>query len=70
MDKFKHDFTEDILYRQQSQFLLSEIQYSEDIYNEGLIIIEDKALSSSGKRLTSLGLPESKRNFCQTLETE
>jgi len=68
-EKFKDDFTADILYLRQRQFPQSEIQYSEDIYNEGLIIIEYKVLASSGKLLNSFGLPEPKRNVDQTFGT-
>ena len=67
--KFKDDFTADILYRRQRQFPQSEIQYSEDIYNEGQICIEDKVLESSGKLLTTFGLPEPKRKVSQTAGT-
>ncbi len=47
-EKFKDDFTADIHYRRQRQFLQSEIKYSEDIYNEGIIRIEDNVFASSG----------------------
>ena len=40
-DKFKKNMSEDILYRKQKLNICEDLDYTDEIFNETLIIIED-----------------------------
>ncbi|CAB3235853.1 unnamed protein product [Arctia plantaginis] len=61
-NKFRNDLCEDILNRMRNENQDMTLAYSDDIYNDGLIIIEDKIHEICDKSLTDFGLPASKRN--------
>ncbi|XP_029342191.1 uncharacterized protein LOC115033555 [Acyrthosiphon pisum] len=60
-DNFKDDLCEDIKHRIRQQNQDLALPYSEDIYNEGLIQIENKLLQLNDKSLSHFGLPSSVR---------
>ena len=66
-EKYKEYFTEDIFHRQQREFSQFDIQYTEEIYNEGLTLIEDKLLAISGKVLSYFRFLPPKRNIQHNL---
>ncbi|XP_036319170.1 uncharacterized protein LOC118733741 [Rhagoletis pomonella] len=53
-NKYKADLSEDIAYRLQDT-------HNDIIYNEALVLIEDKMLTISGKCLADFGLPTPQR---------
>jgi len=61
-DNHKDDLTEDILHRLQVQFPHLSIQYNKEIYNEGLISINNKLRMTVGKSLEDYGFPRIEDN--------
>ncbi|GBP67241.1 hypothetical protein EVAR_45075_1 [Eumeta japonica] len=61
-NKFRDALCEDILNRMRNENQDMTLAYNDDIYNDGLIIIEDKIHEISDKSLTDFGLPAAKRN--------
>lgn len=61
-EKFKNDLSEDILTRLRRENPSLELDFSENIYNEALILIEDLCLRMVGKVLIDLGLPAPNRS--------
>lgn len=61
-NKFRNDLCEDLLHRIRNENQDMTLAYSDDIYNDGLMIIEDKIHEICDKSLTDFGLPASKRN--------
>lgn len=59
---FKEDLSEDILHRERLLNLNPDLPFSEEIYNEGLILIEDKILELNDKTLNDFGLPSPNRS--------
>ncbi|KFM73062.1 hypothetical protein X975_04048, partial [Stegodyphus mimosarum] len=53
-DKYKKDMVEDILW--QMQRVHAHMTFNEPIYNEALIIIENKVLTRVGKKLQDFGM--------------
>lgn len=60
-EKFKCEFCEDILYRERCRKSDMTLQYSENIFNLGLIEIEDEVVALSEKHLADFGLPSPMR---------
>lgn len=56
-NQFKESLSEDVLKRIQKANQDIEIRFSNDIFNEILIIIEEKCMALSNKTLLQLGLP-------------
>uniref|UniRef100_A0A0B7BQJ0 Uncharacterized protein n=1 Tax=Arion vulgaris TaxID=1028688 RepID=A0A0B7BQJ0_9EUPU len=69
-DTFKESMSEDILNRTREQNPDLQIDYNEDIFNEILIIIEDKVIDMVGKTLQELGFPHPARNNINRLQRE
>ncbi|XP_076299884.1 uncharacterized protein LOC143218540 [Lasioglossum baleicum] len=63
-EKHKENMSEDILLRERRDNPGRDVQYSENIFNEALILLEDMCLSINNKLLNQLGLftPERNRN--------
>ncbi|GBP82438.1 hypothetical protein EVAR_51480_1 [Eumeta japonica] len=59
---------EDILNRMRNENQDMTLAYNDDIYNDGLIIIEDKIHEISDKSLTDFGLPAAKEIILDPLE--
>ncbi|GBP53109.1 hypothetical protein EVAR_97113_1 [Eumeta japonica] len=59
-NKFRDALCEDILNRMRNENQDMTLAYNDDIYNDGLIIIEDKIHEISDKSLTDFGLPAAK----------
>jgi len=53
---FRTDFCQDILHREQNRLNNYELTFSEEIFNQGLIEIEDKVVCLSEKYLHEFGL--------------
>ncbi|XP_055910686.1 uncharacterized protein LOC129945050 [Eupeodes corollae] len=60
-EEFKESMCEDILYQARSEQRNNELLFSDDIFNQGLILIEDKLLMLSDKRIDEYGLPKPTR---------
>ncbi|XP_047534370.1 uncharacterized protein LOC125069008 [Vanessa atalanta] len=58
-ENFKNHLCDDIRIRQQNQD--STLRYNYDVYNEGLILIENKLLEHNEKTLSDFGLPSPTR---------
>ncbi|XP_063906157.1 uncharacterized protein LOC135124864 [Zophobas morio] len=61
-EKHKESMSEDILLRARRNNLGLDVQYSEDIFNEALISLEDVCMSINNKILNQLGLFSSERD--------
>lgn len=55
-DKYKDFMSDDILFRQRTTTGNYDLQFSPSIYNESLIMIEDKCLAINNKPLAQLGI--------------
>ncbi len=62
-ESFKESLSEDLLLAARRREPSVEISFTEDIFNEALILLENKCLGLIGKRLKELGLPEPKRSL-------
>lgn len=58
---YKDDMYDDILHRMRTTTSNPDLQLSDEIYNETLILIEDKCSIISNKTLSQLGLTEPNR---------
>lgn len=56
-ENFKDDLCDDIRYRLQERNQYFSLPYNDDIYNEGLLQIENKLLELNEKILSDFGLP-------------
>jgi hypothetical protein len=56
-DKYQKEMSEDILHTLRIQHPGLSLDFSENIYNRALQLLEDMCLSMSGKSLQPLGLP-------------
>ncbi|GBP31765.1 Alpha-(1,6)-fucosyltransferase [Eumeta japonica] len=65
----RDDLCEDIRHRIRQQNQDITLPYNEDIYNEGLIQIENKLLQLNDKSLSDFGLPSSVRTESNAAET-
>lgn len=59
-ERFKESLSEDILRQIRFANQDNDIQFSNDIFNESLIMIEEKCMSLSNKTVFELGLPAPK----------
>ena len=66
----KESLTEDILHKLRRRYPTQEIGYSDDIYNKGLILIEDKLLQLGGNDLQSIGMPQPRRGDNRRIPNE
>ncbi|GFT76427.1 ATP-dependent DNA helicase [Trichonephila clavipes] len=60
-EKYKDYMSEDILHRLRSTNQNPDIQFTPNVYNEALILIEDICLTIANKALGQLGMPASNR---------
>lgn len=67
-EHFRNDLCQDIFHRAKQQN--PNIQYNNEIYNEGLINIENKVMAMCGKKLTDFNLPATNRNILHDLQTD
>jgi len=61
-ETFKKNMCEDILHRKRLQANNFDLAFSNDIFNEGLLLLEDKVLSLFEKRLTNFSLTQPIQN--------
>lgn len=66
---FKEDFCEDIRHRIRQQHQNFTLPFNDDIYNEGLIRIENKLLELNDKSLSDFGLPVPIRSQNDAMDT-
>lgn len=67
-EKHKESMSEDILLRERQDNPNLDVQYSEDIFNKSLILLEDICGSINNKNLDQLGLFSPKRNGFRVLD--
>ncbi|GFW18545.1 ATP-dependent DNA helicase [Trichonephila clavipes] len=60
-EKYKDYMSEDILHRLRAENQNPDIQFTPNVYNEALILIEDICLTIANKALVQLGMPASNR---------
>ncbi|GFU99553.1 ATP-dependent DNA helicase PIF1 [Trichonephila clavipes] len=60
-EKYKDYMSEDILHRLRAANQNPDIQFTPNVYNEALILIEDICLTIANKELVQLGMPASNR---------
>lgn len=61
-EKYKEYISEDILHRVRKARCNMKVEFSEEIFNETLALIEDKCIAIGSKTLSQLGLPTPTRN--------
>jgi hypothetical protein len=66
-DKYQKDMSEDILHALRIQHPGLSLDFSENIYNQALQLLEDRCLSVSGKLLQLLGLNVKYFRYCYIL---
>ncbi|XP_071577583.1 ATP-dependent DNA helicase pif1-like [Temnothorax nylanderi] len=59
---YRTHLCDDILHRVRQKSKNSEVQFTEEIFNEGLILLEDIVFTHGEKCLKEFGLPEPQRN--------
>jgi ATP-dependent DNA helicase PIF1 len=69
-ESYKESLTEDILLQARRRNVGMTLDYTPDMFNQTLIILEDKALEMTGKDLKQLGLPTPQRNLGDRLSRE
>ena len=69
-ESYKESLTEDILIQARRQNPGMTLDYTPDMFNQTLIILEDKALGMAGKELKQLGLPTPQRTLGDRLSRE
>lgn len=67
-NKFRDDLCEDILNRIRNENGDITLQYTDEVYNEGIIIIEDKIHEICDKSLADFGLPAANRNNLNSMD--
>ncbi|GFV04882.1 ATP-dependent DNA helicase [Trichonephila clavipes] len=60
-EKYKDYMSEDILHRLRAANQNPDIQFTPNVYNEALILIEDICLTTANKALVQMGIPASNR---------
>ncbi|GFT37609.1 ATP-dependent DNA helicase [Trichonephila clavipes] len=60
-EKYKDYMSEDILHRLRAANQNPDIQFTPNVYNEALLLIEDICLTIANKALVQLGMPASNR---------
>lgn len=66
-EKFKKEFAEDILYKLRKNN--ENADYNESVFNEALIMLEEKCMKISMKSLEQLGLPSPNRSIQQNKDS-
>jgi hypothetical protein len=66
----RDSMTEDILHRARVQNPELAIHHSEALYNQTLILLEDKVQLLTGKSLSEYGLPEPNRGFAEIINKD
>ena len=69
-ESHKESLTEDILMRARIRNPGMDLAYTSDMFNQALILLEDKVLGMAGKDLKQLGLPTPERNQGDRLSRE
>ena len=69
-ESYKENLTEDILIQARRENPGIVLDYTPDMFNQTLIILEDRALGMAGKDLTQLGLPTPQRTLDDRLSRE
>jgi hypothetical protein len=69
-ESYKESLAEDILRKARRQNPGMNLDYTPDMFNQALTILEDKALEMAGKDLKQLGLPTPQRNLGDRLSRE
>jgi hypothetical protein len=69
-EKYQKDLSEDVLFQLRRENPHLQIDFSQDIFNGALILLEDMCLSMAGRDLHQLGLPSPKRGGTNRLCTE
>ncbi|XP_060845863.1 uncharacterized protein LOC132925485 [Rhopalosiphum padi] len=69
-NKYKDAICEDILHRLRIQTNNPDIQITDEIYNEGLILIEDQCLTIANKLLIEVGMIAPNRSMHDTFNQE
>ncbi|RVE42412.1 hypothetical protein evm_012949 [Chilo suppressalis] len=69
-NKYKDDICEDILHRLRIQTNNPDIQITDEIYNEGLILIEDQCLTIANKLLIEIGMIAPNRSMHDAFNQE
>ncbi|CAB3260103.1 unnamed protein product [Arctia plantaginis] len=69
-NKYKDDICEDILHRLRIQTNNPDIQITDEIYNEGLILIEDQCLTIANKLLIEVGMIAPNRSMHDAFNQE
>lgn len=60
---YRDDMADDILHRVRQNTNNSELDFTDEIYNEALVLIEDLCLMICNKSLQQLGMPSPNRNW-------
>lgn len=69
-ENHKESLSEDILRQARENNSDMNIQFSDDIYNQALILLEDKCISINNKLLCQLGLPAPTRDRSEVLDRD
>jgi hypothetical protein len=69
-EKFKESLCEDILLKLRRENPQLQINFSAEIFNRGLILLEDICLSMTERPLKFVGLPTPNRGACSPLSAE
>jgi hypothetical protein len=69
-ESYKESLTEDILRETRRQNPGMNLDYTPDMFNQVLVILEDKTLQMAGKNLEKFDLPTPQRNSGDRLSTE
>ena len=69
-ESYKENLTEDILIQARRENPGIVLDYTPDMFNQTLIILEDRALGMAGKDLKQLGLPTPQRTLGDRLSRE
>ncbi|CAF4976546.1 unnamed protein product [Rotaria sp. Silwood1] len=69
-ESYKESLTEDILREARRQNPGMNLDYTPDMFNQVLLILEDKTLQMAGKTLDDLHLPTPQRNLGDRLSSE
>ena len=69
-NEHKDSMTEDILYQARLCNITLNMQPSDALYNQTLIILEDKLQLMNGQNLSHYGLPEPNRGFTDVMNKD
>lgn len=69
-NKYKDDICEDTLHRLRIQTNDPDMQITDEIYNEGLILIEDQCLTIANKLLIEVGMIAPNRSMHDAFNQE